>query len=329
MASGDLISIIVPVYNVEKYLAKCLDSIREQSYKNFEVILIDDGSTDSSVEICKEYCSTDDRFKLITKKNGGASTARNVGLKNATGKYIYFLDSDDWLKNNALETLINKSKSDNADLVFCEALAIDDTTGKESYSNYSYHKQYETGVPYKMMKEMLKHKEFHVAVWILLIERDLIEKNEIFFKEGIIYEDMIFAYQIFTLAERAAHVHEVLYNRRYRENSVMTTKKGEKNFVSAVEAYKSVVAFNDTLSDDIKSNEYIVRCAYNALNDFKVLDNPNKKKYLKDYRELKQNIKEHGYFEDNALRMRCKGYALWVLYKVFENTLKRVRKGKQ
>lgn len=328
MKNHDLISIIIPIYNVEKYLRICLESVINQTYTNFEVIMVDDGSTDNSVCICKEYCNNDNRFKLFQKENGGASSARNLGLKNAEGKYIYFLDSDDWLNNNALESLINCATKENADLVFCEALAIDDLTGKESYSNYSYHRQYETGVSYKIMKEMLAHKEFHVAVWLLLIEKSLIIDNDLFFKEGIIYEDMIFAYQIFCLANNAAHVHEVFYNRRYRENSVMTTKKGEKNFVSAVEAYKNVVKFSETLSDDVKSNEYNSKCAYNALNDFRALSSENQKKHTEKYKQLKKDIKEHNYFNDTALKMRCKGYIFWAGYKIFYKTISKFRKGK-
>ena len=104
----DLISVIVPVYNVEKYLNKCIDSIINQTYKNLEIILVDDGSQDSSGKICDEYTKKDNRIKVIHKENGGVSSARNIGLNNATGEWIAFIDADDWVDEEYLQTLFNR-----------------------------------------------------------------------------------------------------------------------------------------------------------------------------------------------------------------------------
>ena len=110
------ISVIVPVYNVEKYLTKCVDSIMNQTYKDLEIILVDDGSTDNSGKICDEYVKKDKRFKVIHKKNGGLSDARNVGIKNSTGEYLSFIDSDDYIDNDMIECLYNACIKNNADI---------------------------------------------------------------------------------------------------------------------------------------------------------------------------------------------------------------------
>ena len=116
---NETISIIIPVYNVEKYLNKCLNSVIEQTYKNIEVILIDDGSTDNSGKICDEYAKNDIRIKIIHQQNGGVSTARNNGLEHATGKYITFVDSDDYIEKEMIETMAKKIMKKNADIVIC------------------------------------------------------------------------------------------------------------------------------------------------------------------------------------------------------------------
>lgn len=116
-----LISVIVPVYNVEEYLEECLDSIKYQTHKNIEVILVNDGSTDGSKEICELYCKNDSRFKLINQVNQGLSEARNVGLQESVGEYIFFVDSDDVIKVDILETLLI-FMTDNVDIVGCLSL---------------------------------------------------------------------------------------------------------------------------------------------------------------------------------------------------------------
>ena len=112
----ELISIIVPIYNVEKYLRQCLDSILNQTYQNFECLLINDGSPDNSADICREYVEKDSRFKYFEKENGGLSDARNYGIRQSKGSYLTFVDSDDWLEHGALDRLYGALKKENADI---------------------------------------------------------------------------------------------------------------------------------------------------------------------------------------------------------------------
>ena len=114
---NELISIVVPIYNVEKYLRQCLDSILDQTYEHFECLLINDGSPDNSADICKEYVDKDARFHYFEKENGGLASARNFGIKYSKGKYITFIDSDDWVESDYLEVLYSKIKEYNTDFV--------------------------------------------------------------------------------------------------------------------------------------------------------------------------------------------------------------------
>ena len=312
----DLISVIIPIYNAEKYLRQCLDSVLAQTYTNYEVIMVDDGSTDSSYNICLEYCNKDDRFKTFQKENGGASSARNLALKHARGEYYSFIDSDDWIENNALECLLQTAQKDKVDFVVYEASIIDET-GAERKGAYSYHKHYGINLPYRMMREMIYHKEFHVSIPLMFFRKEFFKNNKICFYEGIMYEDMILAYQIYSIANKAVHLPKALYHRRYRKNSVVTTKKALHNFKSALTVYWEIVKFTGAISKEKQNYEHIIRCSFNALNDYKSLCHRDKQLCKKNYKELIKDIKRHNAFNDTALKYRCQGYIFWVVYKVF------------
>ncbi len=322
MVDYGLISVIIPVYNAQKYLKKCLDSVLSQTYTNYEVILVNDGSTDSSGSICDEYVSKYDSFTVIHKTNGGASTARNEGIRRATGEYIFFLDSDDWIEECALEKLIKTANIEGADLVFCEATAIDDEKNIELEGNYGYKKFYKTGNPYQIMEEMMNNKEFHVAIWMLLVKRKIFTDNNLFFKEGIIYEDMIISYQFFCLANRASHVREKLYFRRYRDNSVMTSKKTEKNLISAITVYKEVAQFKETLPEKYNSGRHIIRCAYNVFNIYRAMPSNIKKQYVNEYKNVKKDVLTKNAYGDKALKFECYNHLLWIIYKSITKVFK-------
>lgn len=193
-----MISIIIPVYNTEVYLKKCLDSIASQSYEDWECILVDDGSNDGSPSICDEYVKNDNRFKVIHKTNEGVSTARNVGLKKATGDWIYFCDSDDRLHDeNSLINLLNISES--ADLAVCSYVALDDN-GKDVTDSIEKIKPFIGNVSgkqyiYEQMEPKL-NLGYIGFLWNKLFRRQIILKNKLCFAEDIKYaEDMLFITQ--------------------------------------------------------------------------------------------------------------------------------------
>ena len=320
-ADRPAVSVVVPVYNAERYLRPCLDSVLAQTYPCLEVILVDDGSTDASAGICREYCERDGRFRLIRKENGGASSARNGGLDHAAGTYLYFLDSDDEIVPEAIEKLTACARDNGADLVFFEARTKTDE-GVFSTGQYDYHRQDAPGEPYRLREEMVAHKEFHVGTPLLFMERELFTSNRLRFREGIISEDMIMAYQLFSLARRAAHVHEYLYVRRFRPDSVTTKAKTEKNYVSAATVYREVAAFRRTLPPEKQSPGHLIRCAYLALNVYREMPPEVQKKYRESHGEIIRDIQENRGYGDKALLLDSKSRLLWGAYKLGQKILK-------
>lgn len=323
MENQGLISVIIPVYNVERYLHECIDSVLSQTYQNFEIILVDDGSKDSSPKICDDYATVDSRIRCIHKENGGASTARNVGLDESKGEFVFFLDSDDWIDNRTFEKMLIPMQDGKIDFSFCEAYAVDEETGEISYKNYAYHRDYGIDNAQKIFSEMTEKKEFHVAVWMILYRRDFLLKNKLRFVEKIMYEDCIFTYQVYKRANMAVHVHEHLYHRRYRKNSVMTSKKTAHNFVSAKRAYEEVLSAWKGFGAENKDRAYVSRIAFNAITTFRALSSEGKRKYSQDFLVVKQSILENDGFSDKSLVAACYGRLFWVLYKVASKIIRR------
>lgn len=322
MEDYGLISVIIPVYNSEKYLSKCVESVLAQTYLNYEIVLINDGSVDNSAQMCDTYAEQYKNIRAFHKSNAGASSARNIGIKEATGKYIFFLDSDDWLEPTAFEKMITVAKKENADLVFCEAQAIDDEGKKEYTDNYNYKEQYPTDDSFSTMMKMMERKEFHVVIWMLLLDREIFTKNSLLFEEGIMYEDMILSYQLYCLSHRSAHVREKLYNRRYRANSVMTSAKTEKNYVSAATVYREVSKFRLTLPEEKQSPKHLIRCAFNVLIIYRQMPPVIRKKFKSDYDAIVKDILDNSAYGDKALELDCKSHFLWIVYKLKKKVLK-------
>lgn len=323
MEKQGLISVIIPVYNVEQYLCECVDSVLNQTWQNFEIILVDDGSRDGSPAICDDYAATNSRVRCIHKENGGASSARNVGLDAAKGEYVFFLDSDDWLDTKAFEKLLIPMEDRRIDFSFCEACTVDQDTGGVSFQNYAYWRNYGVGKSREFFYEMVEKKEFHVAVWMILYRRDFLMREHLRFVEKIMYEDCIFAYQVYQQADYAAHIHEYLYHRRYRRNSVMTAKKTAYNFLSAKRAYEEVLVSWKHFDASGKDCPYVARIAHNVLNTYRVLNGSDKRKYSADFAEVKQSIFANDAFSDGGLKASCSGRAAWLLYKAAEKVLHR------
>lgn len=210
------ITIIVPIYNAQKYIRKCIDSILKQTYKNFQLILINDGSTDKSLEICKEYKELDNRVKLIDKVNEGVSIARNVGIKNAEGDYIVFIDADDYIEKNYLEKLIQNKKYD---FVMCSYKECLDGKIKKIVR----HKENEF-CNNQEVKNMVSFRDIVNSLsvpWMKMFKRDIIYTNSILFKENISYgEDTIFVLEYLANCKNAKILSDSLYNYNITEGSL-------------------------------------------------------------------------------------------------------------
>ena len=223
------LSAIIPVYNVENYLIDCLDSVCKQTLTDIEIICINDGSTDTSLEILKEYSSKDSRIKIITKENGGQATARNLGIEEAQGEYIAFVDSDDFIEPTMFEKLYTKAKDNNLDIAMCKIATYDNQT-EEIKNNVWY---YMLGVFRDFEKGIFNHKdtkEFtcHIAVtpYNKIYKTTLLKENNILFPEGLIFEDEKFFYDTYLRAKRVSIVDEFLYYYRInRKGSTVDTIK--------------------------------------------------------------------------------------------------------
>lgn len=319
-----LVNVIIPVYNVEKYLRECVDSVLAQTYENFEVILVDDGSTDASGIICDTYQERDSRILVVHQENGGLSEARNAGMAKARGKYVYFLDSDDWILPETLELLIKKAEGEGADVIFFDARSFEDGEPEKTIrQNYLRKCSYETNVGFEVLKQLQENREYHSAVPLLFISKSLLDSTSLQFEPGLLYEDMIFTYALFCQAKRVAYINEPFYQRRYRSNSIMTSKKTVRNYTSAKQVYLKVKDWSDNLGlvQDDMARSYITRCAFNALNYYVNLNREEQSLYKKDYIELKQHILENQAYGNKALQMRCYGRIPWVIYKVYEKAV--------
>jgi glycosyltransferase involved in cell wall biosynthesis len=209
-----LVSIIIPVYNSEKYLEKCLSSVLNQSYKNIEVILIDDGSSDNSLEIIKKYAKNDRRIKYKSQENKGQSHARNVGIKMSKGDFIVFVDSDDWLDETFISRMYSKMIKENADLIICNHRIHTPKKVREINNNIESHLSSEEAFRY-----MLNGKISHVC-WAKMYKADIIKNCGYLFPEGKTNEDLFIVSVWMLTAKNIYILNECLYNVRHRSGSV-------------------------------------------------------------------------------------------------------------
>lgn len=210
------ISIIVPIYKVEAYLHRCVDSILAQTYQDFELILVDDGSPDNCGVICDRYAAQDPRLRVIHKENGGLSDARNAGLQIARGEYIAFIDSDDWVTPDYLEKLLNALIETDADICECDIIR----TATE-YPQLSANKPAATEIfdPEAAMDQLIQDGIFHQYVWNKLYKRHVVEG--LLFPKGKTNEDEFWTYQAFGRSNKVARIHCPLYYYFQRPTSIM------------------------------------------------------------------------------------------------------------
>ena len=217
------VSIVIPVYNVEKYLRDCMDSVIVQTYQDIEVIVVNDGSTDNSGIICDEYAAKDDRFRVIHKENGGAASAKNVGLDHATGDYIAFLDSDDYVEPNWIGELVNALESNYSDVAECNFL-------REliNFSEVGNDSKYYVGA-FTTEDYLANYLDNWTCslFWNKLFKAELI-KNVRFRSERRCIDDEFFTYKVLSAATKIVRIDNQLYHYRQRRSSVVSSEKNKK-----------------------------------------------------------------------------------------------------
>ena len=247
-----MLSIVVPVYNVEKYLANCIESIIKQTYKTFELILVNDGSTDSSLNICEEYLRKDDRIKIINKENGGLSSARNAGIDIAKGTYIGFVDSDDWIDNNMFYIFMDIATNNKADIAQCEYKRVVDTTNEIFINN-------DCNVKVFSSTEALNNQYNNelgvstVVAWSKIYKKELFD--DLRFPLGKYHEDEFTTYKLLYKANRIVYTSNQLYYYRDTPNSIMNASYNKKrlDILSALDERQSF------LENVVKDEELIAK----------------------------------------------------------------------
>lgn len=242
----DLITVIMPVYNVEEYIRQGIESVLKQTYKKLEIILVDDGSKDSSGNICDEYAKKDNRIKVIHKENGGVSSARNAGIDIATGKYIMFIDPDDFYENNACELLYNAIVDTDADYVMGNYVYTTHKGEKWKKNMFSVNNNFEVSIgDYKKALFVMNS-----VIWNKIFKRDFIEKHKLRFVEGILAEDAVFSMSCYAYAKKGYYIDDVIYNYRQSEKSKSLSTKCDKDYFSKMnEAYKLILSVLKTTNN--------------------------------------------------------------------------------
>jgi glycosyltransferase involved in cell wall biosynthesis len=249
---NELISIIVPVYNVEKYLARCIDSILGQTYDNLQIILVNDGSPDNSPVICEEYAKRDSRIEVINKQNGGLSDARNTGIELAQGEYIAFIDSDDYVHQRYIENMYDCIKRDNSDMCVCRYNKVEegnenlDIILNEPESSNTYLQGLHSAEA--IMKTMdTKDSEFHVVAWNKLYCIELF--NYIKYPVGCLHEDEFIIHRLFASCNSISIIPDVLYFYLQRFDSITGN-------MFSVRRLDALDAFNDRIHFYLENKFY-------------------------------------------------------------------------
>lgn len=284
-----LISIIIPVYNVEAYLHKCVNSVLDQDFKDIEVLLVDDGSPDNCPAICDEFAKKDARVKVIHKKNGGSSDARNEGMKSANGEYLMFLDSDDyWDGKDCLFNLIQSMQVSNADIILYGAkdVFVESNTVRVARGNYDI-ATIRKGKDAAIQSLFTTH-HFPGSAWILTIKRCLVLEHELFFVTGIKAEDIDWLIHSFSKAASFDAVNDAFYMYIKNRPGAITTTADSK---SAVDILFSVSKWRPELEKDLSvTNTYLLSyLAYQYITAYIIYASVpgNEKRIL--HAELKKN----------------------------------------
>ena len=326
---NDMVSIVVPVYNVEKYLRECLDSILTQTYKNLEIILVDDGSTDRSGQICDDYESADHRVKVVHKANGGLSDARNAGLKYVTGSYIVFCDSDDTLKENAIDVLHRRLVSETeAECVFYNAAAFAEPGMTCKPDSYLRKRDYPCASGAAMAFKQLIRDEYIPCAYLYMFRADFLKQYGLGFEKGILGEDELFSFFVYLNAKKMVYLSDALYNRRIRPGSIMTsTTNTEKKFQSYCHIVKQMYNSAERNYNVKTSNEFLDRMAKSAVYAYRKLNTERKTSNKAEYNELVKTIRANKGFGDMSLIIRLKNWNLGVVLSGLRKYMRMIKYG--
>ncbi len=252
------ISVIVPVYNVEKYLSRCIDSILSQTFTDFELLLVDDGSTDKSGEICDEYAKTDARIKVFHTENRGVSAARNLGIKEASADWICFVDSDDWVEKKFLSDLYGNGFSQDECIIFQRAFVEYESSPEKNRISFPYYIDMTLYAPFDE-KQIIKYKILEdVSVWAKIFNKNIIRTHDIRFCENLsISEDVVFLHTYLQFVKEIRL--QSSYSYHYMRRNIVTLLNTFHSSEEWIQAHKVLMAANIAICDNlsVKGTEYV------------------------------------------------------------------------
>lgn len=291
----ELISIIIPIYKTEKYLEKCLTSVVNQTYKNLEILLIDDDSPDDSLKICKQWAKKDKRIKVYHKCNEGVSETRNYGIKEAKGKYICFIDSDDYIECTMIEKLYRKIKDDDADICSCNSYIVRDNT--KVLNKRKFEKD--------ILSDIFKGNGF---VCNKIYKKSIIQKTK-FDKHINIYEDLLFNISIvYNNPVKYSYINEPLYYYEQRNDSAMNSTDFKRNIYS-FEALEKIISLLKTMN-----NNYYINYECNYIGNILKLNKERKQlEQLKKYINIAKNYSK---YDLNWKNLNFKNKIKLILFKL-------------
>ena len=310
------ISIIVPVFNVEKYLERCINSIINQSFNDFEIILIDDGSNDKSGLICDKYAEKDKRIKVIHKENRGISSARNCGIDESTGKYILFVDSDDWIEENELEIINSIISEKEYDLIYF-GYSMDFIDENKSIKIKCKNKEYSSNKEFLLDYEYFRGNYLFGYVWNKVFNANIIKKNNIYFESDVFPEDLFFTFEVIKNCNSIKSMDYSLYHYVHRKGITLSKKKRD-NYQTTNNIYIKTVEFLNYTKSYNNNSEYIESTHIEDLINvvFTELRN-SENKFIYKYRIVKNISNE--VIRSNTI---CKIKLSNIFYKLIYNLLK-------
>lgn len=297
------ISIIIPIYNVEDFLPQCLDSVIDQTYHNLEIILVDDGSPDSCPKICDDYALKDERITVIHKENGGLSDARNAGIKIATGDFIAFIDSDDWIAPTFCEILLKTLVQNNSEIVECGFDKFENEN--EIILRQSHMNATESVYKTEEALELLMKEDFKQMACNKLFKIETIK--EILFEKNRKHEDEFWTYQVFANATQIVKTNQVLYFYRQHSQSIMGRDYNSSR-LDGLLALKDRITFMEKKFPDLKNLAIKIFCFASIYHYQKFAKNPEidlDKKYRK---EILENVKKY---------LPPHSYQIWSFKEIF------------
>ncbi len=303
------VSVIVPVYNVYDYLDKCLNSLVNQTLKDIEIIVVNDGTPDNSQEIIDKYVKKYSNVSGYKKKNGGLSSARNYGLKYAKGEYIAFIDSDDFVEVNMLEEMYKKAKVDNSDIVICDYLSLEENETRYMNCHLKWNKD--------------SKKEYLLSppnAWIRLIKKEIMDKEK--FTEGLYYEDLDINPRLLLHANKISYVEKPLYNYLVRSGSIMGQKKFNEKLL---DIFKVLDNNKKLLEKDYFSEvEYLYITHLLRTATLRFLDYPEAYEYLDKINKIMKNDfpnwNKNMYYKKSSRKMKlicfCAIHKLYFILRI-------------